>query len=283
MTGEVLRGGFAERQGLSLGEVQVTLLVPLYARALETQRPDALIRDPTAVRLVQSIAYDFWHLGQAPEESVLRAAIFDELVADFLGTHPCATVVDVGVGLNTRHERADNGRACWVDVDLPDVIELRRRCLAANDRRTTVAGSLLEREWPGLAKRCPAPYLIVIEGVLMYFAEHEVRWALTLLADAFPGAVVAFDTAAVSLMGSAGARVARGTRARLRWWCDDARQVEEWDRRYALQRSWSLATLPPPLARRLPFRYQFIQAQLRVLERDEWNQYRVNVFTIQES
>ncbi|MEU0577340.1 hypothetical protein ABZ465_08575 [Streptomyces griseoincarnatus] len=45
---------------------------------------------------------------------------------DFLSAHPDATVVEIGTGPNTRHERVDNGRSRWHELDLPGVIDLRR-------------------------------------------------------------------------------------------------------------------------------------------------------------
>jgi O-methyltransferase involved in polyketide biosynthesis len=35
-------------------------------------------------------------------------------------------MVELGTGLNTRFERLDNGRVHWFDLDLPDVMALRR-------------------------------------------------------------------------------------------------------------------------------------------------------------
>ena len=42
-----------------LSGVAETLLIPLYVRALESQRPDALLRDERAVALVAERAADF--------------------------------------------------------------------------------------------------------------------------------------------------------------------------------------------------------------------------------
>ena len=42
-----------------LGDVQETLLIPLYYRACETHREDAIIRDEDAVRIINGIDYDF--------------------------------------------------------------------------------------------------------------------------------------------------------------------------------------------------------------------------------
>lgn len=43
----------------NLNDVFETLLIPLYIRAIESQRPDALIKDEKAVALVRQMDYDF--------------------------------------------------------------------------------------------------------------------------------------------------------------------------------------------------------------------------------
>ncbi len=50
---------------------------------------------------------------------VIRTAVFDVWVRDFLAEHPGGTVVELGTGLNTRFERVDNGTVHWIDLDLP--------------------------------------------------------------------------------------------------------------------------------------------------------------------
>jgi len=43
----------------SLSGVSETLLIPLYNRAMESQRSDALMKDEKAVALVTQMSYDF--------------------------------------------------------------------------------------------------------------------------------------------------------------------------------------------------------------------------------
>ena len=47
----------AEKYRISLEGVSETLLMTLYVRARETQRPDAMIRDEKAVEMVNEIDY----------------------------------------------------------------------------------------------------------------------------------------------------------------------------------------------------------------------------------
>jgi O-methyltransferase involved in polyketide biosynthesis len=46
--------------------VSETLLITLHLRAMESQRPDALVRDEKAVALVAQISYGFARVRQIP-------------------------------------------------------------------------------------------------------------------------------------------------------------------------------------------------------------------------
>jgi O-methyltransferase involved in polyketide biosynthesis len=54
---------------LDLSGVPETLLIPLNNRAMETQRPDALIKDEKAVELVGQMSYDFDRSRHPPKLS----------------------------------------------------------------------------------------------------------------------------------------------------------------------------------------------------------------------
>jgi leucine carboxyl methyltransferase len=126
-----------------LGAVQQTLFIPLAARARESRKKRALLRDPKAAEIVASVDFDAAKYGRGWGGfiTVLRTAIFDAWVSDFLTEHPAGTVIEIGTGLNTRFERVDNGRVHWIDLDLPDTIELRRKFFADSGRRRMVAAS----------------------------------------------------------------------------------------------------------------------------------------------
>ena len=54
---------------VELGPVQETLLIPLLARARETERPRGLLRDPRAIEIMRDLNYDFskWEGGRGPD------------------------------------------------------------------------------------------------------------------------------------------------------------------------------------------------------------------------
>jgi O-methyltransferase involved in polyketide biosynthesis len=85
----------------------------LYRRALETQRPDGIIRDRPAVEIVKKIDYDFkrfddWKIQWGV---AVRTELFDKVVEKFLVEHPDGLIVTLGAGLCTRALRLDNQQA----------------------------------------------------------------------------------------------------------------------------------------------------------------------------
>src|SRR4030042_4451503 len=123
--------------------VAETLLIALYARALEAQCPAPLVQDDKAAALVRQIDYDFSRFklnGHDQATTIMRLREFDPRAQDFLARHPEAVVVHIGCGLGTGFERGDNGQVEWYDLDLPDVIELRRKYLGDQGGRYHLLG-----------------------------------------------------------------------------------------------------------------------------------------------
>lgn len=65
----------SETAGRNLSGVAETLLITLYVRALESQRPDALLKDEKAVALVTQMSYDFSRIKQIKMDEDDKVAI----------------------------------------------------------------------------------------------------------------------------------------------------------------------------------------------------------------
>ena len=248
--------GMADKVQVRLGAVQETLFIPLDARARETRKKRPLLRDPKAAEIIASVDFDTGKFGRnAGSITVLRTAIFDFWVRDFLAAHPAGTVVEVGTGLNTRFERVDNGQVHWIDLDLPDTIELRRRFFADTDRRRMIAGSVLDEDWLRAVQDSRGPYFFVADGVLAYLA--EAPQALARIAERFPGALVAFDTYSRQAFDRQHKLAAkRNFDARWAWPCGDPRSLQS----LGLEVVEAAGVTRPPaaLAARLPRAYRYL-------------------------
>jgi O-methyltransferase involved in polyketide biosynthesis len=248
----------AGKEQVQLGAVQETLFIPLAARARETRRKRPVLHDPKAAELIASIDVDTakYERGFGGWMTVLRTAIFDFWVRQFLAEHPAGTVIELGTGLNTRFDRVDNGQVHWIDLDLPDVIELRGRFFTDTSRHRMVASSVLSGEWLPAVADSPGPYFFVSEGVLVYLPEQEVTQTLARIAARFPGARVALDTYPQWMYQRQHQLAARRGIARWQWPCDDPRSLQ----RLGLRLDETATVTRPPRAvrRELPAGYRYL-------------------------
>ena len=162
--------------------VQETLLIPLYMRAMESRRTkDNILKDDMAERLTEQIDYDYNKLNKAKMSyvgCVVRGRYYDDATRRFILTHHVPVVVNVGCGLDTRRQRIkESSKATFYELDLPEVMELRRKLIPEEDGDHYLTASLLDDDWMDeLRSRHPSSdFLIIAEGVMMYFYEQQVK------------------------------------------------------------------------------------------------------------
>jgi O-methyltransferase involved in polyketide biosynthesis len=272
----------AVRTPVNLGAVQETLLVPLWARASECDEIAPLLRDPKSREIIQRLDYDFTPLEAARATQLgccVRAARVDSWVCAFLALNPYGTVIELGVGLNSRFERTDNGRATWFELDLPDVIALRREFFDDMPRRTMIAGSVLDRGWiEQVQAGSRGPWLIVSEGMFVYLNPDDVRSVFSRCADVFPGALCAYDSMSPLVLRHQRHHDAmRYFEAEFTWSVVNAREVESWDPRFHLVEARSFYQMLYSHPRRLPAYYRYLGPLLAAVYPPLKQAYHVNL------
>lgn len=222
--------------------VAETLLIPLYMRAKESRRGDrAILHDSFAERIVDSVEYDFSGFDGAPLSEVgcvVRGWYFDNAVRRFIASRRKPVVVNVGCGLDTRFQRVGgDGKAMFYEVDLPEVIGLRRSFIPESKADMYIAASLLDTAWlDSLRETHPdGDFIFVFEGVLMYFYEMQVRQVLHSIAIRFGGGEVWFDVCG-TMMSRHGVKPdsMRDSKASIRSGVSDGHAVERWEPLLAL-------------------------------------------------
>jgi methyltransferase (TIGR00027 family) len=160
------------------------LWVAVY-RAWETERPDALFKDPLAHKLagergrqieskMSSGKYISWSL-------VIRTVIIDNYIRQAIADG-FDTIVNLGAGLDTRPYRLDLPASLqWIEVDFPDMIAYKTqqlkdekpRCrlerIAADLSDQAVRGKTLANIAASAKKA-----LVITEGVVIYLKEENV-------------------------------------------------------------------------------------------------------------
>jgi len=236
-----------------LSGVAETLLIPLYNRAMEAERPDAIMKDEKAVALVRQMHYDFSQMTKirmVEANKVARIMLtreIDRYTQDFLSRHPKSVVVHIGCGLDARFERVDNGLVEWYDLDLPEVIELRRKLIGdEGGRYHLLANSVFEDDWIDVVKtHSRHHYMFLAETVLVYFSEAQVKSLFLKLRDHFPNAELVFEGWTPFFIWSGNRQLSRAKfSGLLRWGFWSSKSIERWGEGIQLLGQWGFFDKP---------------------------------------
>lgn len=264
--------------------VAETLLIPLYMKAQLTTQNSPIIKDDSAVTLVNQIDYDFEQFQQSDMSLIgcgVRADYFDKYACHYIhntvSNKQALAIISLGCGLDDRYRRIaeqskldtiNSPHIHFFDIDLPEVMALRTQLLPAQPNQSYIAGSLFENDWlieildkikqlqrwQGLTIN----FCFMIEGVLMYFETETVNNFFVNVADMLSqysselssiGDInFIFDT--ISLLGVKFADkhdTVSKVEATFKWGVEDDKIVSQWDSRYQLQLSTFIMMLHPKL------------------------------------
>ncbi len=226
------------KETITLTQEQETLLIPLYAKA----QTNPILQDEKARQILERAQYDFQALKVPQKTAVtllMRAKQLDEYLRSFLAQHPNAVVIHLGCGLDSRCRRVEHTQALWFDLDLPDVIELRKKFYQETDTYRMIASSVTDLSWAQMIRPEGRPVFVVAEGLLMYLQESEVRDLILCLHKRFPGCHLAFDAFSKLTAGRIQSHPSiRKTGAVIHWGIDDPHEIETWAQGIRLKEEW---------------------------------------------
>jgi methyltransferase (TIGR00027 family) len=253
----------SELLDVKISDISSTMLVTLYCRAMESRSPDPVINDPEAVRIADVInsrlaaSKDrlYTELGQGKLNKrlsvfiSLRAKKFDDYARAFLLGNPGGTVVNLGCGLDTRFWRIDDGKMRFYDLDLPEVIEIKRKLCSETERYHMIASSVLDDNWLSLLKKQAAgPVLFLAEGLFMYLEKKDVKYLVLKLQSSFPGCELVCEVVNESMVhgwlrGAMNMRMQGqlhlGSGATFHFGIRDGKEIESWSPGIRLMDEWS--------------------------------------------
>lgn len=164
---------------------ETAYLVAMY-RALETERSNALFRDPFARRLAGGRGEMLVEIVGDPQQNrtaiALRTSAIDQLLQQVLATESIRTVLNLAAGFDTRPYRlALPASLRWIEVDLPEI--LREKAHKLKHERSHCQLERIELDLTDRGLRSALfqqidalgdSVLILTEGLLMYLSEAQV-------------------------------------------------------------------------------------------------------------
>jgi methyltransferase (TIGR00027 family) len=155
-------------------------------RAMETDRPDALFRDPYARRLAGDRGeqiVDALPGGRATAWAmIVRTAVLDEIILETIARQNVDLVVNLAAGLDARPWRLPLPPTLrWVDVDLPAILNYKTQMQQSErpvcqyetittDLTDATARKTVLIRLGGEAQRA----MVVTEGLLIYLTPEQV-------------------------------------------------------------------------------------------------------------
>lgn len=226
-----------ENSKVRLKGVQETLLMPLWGRSIETQKKQPRLVDKEAVRIIETIDYDFTQIARSINPVsiaawIARSIYFDQKITEYLEANPNGTIINIGCGLDTSYERVQNGRAMWYELDFPEVIQTRKLFINEAPNRKFLAYSVFDPLWYSELKN-KENVLIMIAGVIYYFEENHIKKLFGDFQEQFKTSTVIFDYSSKKGMQIANKKVIEDggmdASAYLKWGINDIGELEKWD------------------------------------------------------
>ncbi|HEX3770714.1 MAG TPA: SAM-dependent methyltransferase [Polyangiaceae bacterium] len=154
-------------------------------RAMESERPDALFRDPLAARVAgargRRLAAEVVGAETFAWNLAIRTCVIDELVTAAI-REGVDTVVNLGAGMDTRPYRlALPPSLTWIEADQPAILERKEACL--RDERPRCVLRRAKVDLANAAERSaflaavgasPGRALVLTEGVVDYLSNDDV-------------------------------------------------------------------------------------------------------------
>ena len=176
------------KEKVNVTGVPETMVQTLYARAKETKKQNAKIKDGIAVKLVEKLDYDF---SKADKDNAMtygviaRTIVLDRMVEQYLKKHENAVVINLACGLDTRCYRMKGKYLRWYNVDLPETMKIRRQFLLETGPIYQIAKSAMDDSYVDGIYYHGENVLVIIEGLTMYLCEKDIRKMFSIIEKSF--------------------------------------------------------------------------------------------------
>jgi methyltransferase (TIGR00027 family) len=189
---------------MDLSDVSRTAILTLRCRVIESEKPSPVIRDPMARFLLDQLAswaspaerpmFDQPQPTTLTNPMALRARKYDAVSRDFIAANPSCTVVNLGCGFDTRYWRIAPAHCRYVELDLPEIVAVKRELLGERLEYELIGCSVLDPSWiDALTTDGHRHFLLLAEGLFMYLPKADVRQLFQTIAGRFARSQITFE------------------------------------------------------------------------------------------
>lgn len=177
---------------MNLSDVSKTAIITMACRATQSEDPKSDFNDQMAVQSLNKLTdlasesekktilkikkmYGKYSKNEA-KSLVLRVSMIDRVVNDYISNNQEAIVINVACGFDTRYWRIDRKDCTYIELDLPEVIDQKKELLGDQIDYRMISSSVLDFSWiDEVTKDRNSNFIIIMEGLLMYLQEEDVK------------------------------------------------------------------------------------------------------------
>ncbi|WP_373129704.1 class I SAM-dependent methyltransferase [Dorea formicigenerans] len=231
------------KEKVNVAGVPETMVQTLYARAKETKKQNAKIKDEIAVELVEKLDYDF---SKADKDSAMtygviaRTIVLDRMVRQYLENHENTVVVNIACGLDTRCYRMKGKYLRWYNVDLPETMKIRRQFLPETGPIYQIAKSAMDDSYVDDIDYHGENVLVIIEGLTMYLCEKDIRKMFFIIEKSFQEVTVMVETMSPFVVNHVKEKSIEGSNAKFTWGVKNGTELQRIVPEFSVQQEVSL-------------------------------------------
>jgi O-methyltransferase involved in polyketide biosynthesis len=196
---------------MDLSQVSRTAILLLICRAIETEKKQSGFDDPLAVlcleRLMSTASEEDkrWIIrkkrmyegiqARDAKAGVRRLMAFDKIANRFIAGNPKCTVINLACGFDTRFWRIEHEKCRYIELDLPEVIQLKKEMLKDHLDYEMMGGSVLDTSWiDQVTSNGKAGFLLIAEGLFPWIPQPDAKRLFKEIGERFDRSQLVLDT-----------------------------------------------------------------------------------------
>ena len=217
------------KEKVNITGVPETMVQTLYARAKETRKQNAKLKDEIAVEIVEKLDYDFSKADKDKAMSygvIARTIVLDRMVKKYLEKNANTVVINIACGLDTRCYRMKEKYLRWYNVDLPETMKIRRQFLTETGSVYQIAKSAMDESYVDDIDYHGENVLVIIEGLTMYLCEKDIRKMFAIIGKSFQKATVMVETMSPFVVKHMKEKSIEGSNAKFTWGVKNGKELQ---------------------------------------------------------
>jgi O-methyltransferase involved in polyketide biosynthesis len=195
---------------MNLSNVSKTAIITMTCRSSQTENPKSDFNDPMSAqslrrltdlasesekKTIQKIKKMYGKYSKKEAQSLVeRVSSIDRIINNYILINQDSTVINIACGFDTRYWRLDRRDCTYIELDLPEVIDQKNELLGDQINYKMISSSVLNFDWiDEVTKEGNSNFVLVMEGLLMYFEEEDVKKLLGAISERFSNSLLVTD------------------------------------------------------------------------------------------